>query len=42
MDFPVEYITTSAVEEGKIIGAVVTFNNITNRLRSEKELKLYA
>jgi len=39
---PVEYICTSLIDRGKITGAVVTFSNITERLRAEKELKRQA
>ncbi|MGD1703779.1 PAS domain S-box protein [Dapis sp. BLCC M229] len=34
--FPVEYVSTPIVEQGKIIGAVVTFKDITERLAVEQ------
>ena len=37
--FPVEYASTPIVENGSILGAVVTFRDITERRRSEGELK---
>ncbi|MFQ5673349.1 MAG: PAS domain S-box protein [Nitrospinales bacterium] len=40
--FPVEYISTSLMDRGEITGAVVTFSNITERLKTEKELKRQA
>ncbi len=39
--FPVECICTPVLEEGRIIGAVVTFNDITPRKRAE-ELRYHA
>ena len=33
--FPVEFISTPIEQDGSIIGAVVTFNDITDRLRAE-------
>jgi PAS domain S-box-containing protein len=36
--FPVEYMTNPIYEEGKIIGAVVTFKDITERRRTEEHL----
>lgn len=35
--FPVEYTCTSSLENGTIIGAVVTFKNITDRKHAEKQ-----
>ncbi len=37
--FPVEYVSTPIREGGKIIGAVVSFKDITERKRMEEELK---
>ncbi len=34
--FPVEYTSTPIIEDGKILGAVVTFMDISNRKRLEK------
>jgi hemerythrin-like metal-binding protein/PAS domain S-box-containing protein len=39
--FPVEYTSTPINQNGKIIGAVVTFRDITERKRVESELRLY-
>lgn len=36
--FPVEYTSTPIIEDGKILGAVVTFMDISNRKRLEKML----
>ena len=36
--FPVEYVSTPIIENGKISGAVVTFRDITKRRRAEREL----
>ncbi|MFH1217100.1 MAG: PAS domain S-box protein [Pseudomonadota bacterium] len=36
--FPVEYIATPVVEEGRIIGSVVLFSDITHRKLLEKQL----
>ncbi|MFC1995828.1 PAS domain S-box protein [Chloroflexota bacterium] len=36
--FPVEYTSTPIIEDGKILGAVVTFQDITVRKRVEKAL----
>ena len=33
--FPVEFISTPIEQEGRIVGAVVTFSDITDRLRAE-------
>lgn len=37
--FPVEYTSTPIIEDGKILGAVVTFRDITDRRRVEKALR---
>ncbi len=37
--FPVEYVSTPIVEQGKIVGAVVTFVDITERQRAERALQ---
>jgi PAS domain S-box-containing protein len=37
--FPVEYTSTPIMKEGKVMGAVVTFRDVTERKRAEKELK---
>ncbi len=34
--FPVDYISTPIIEQGKIVGAVVTFNDISDRLAIER------
>ncbi len=34
--FPVEYVSTPILEQGKIVGAVVTFKDITERLAVER------
>jgi PAS domain S-box-containing protein len=34
--FPVEYISTPVLEQGKIVGAVITFKDITERLSIEQ------
>jgi PAS domain S-box-containing protein len=36
--FPVEYATTPIVKDGRILGAVVSFTDITERKRAEQEL----
>ncbi len=36
--FPVEYVSTPIIEEGNLTGAVVAFQNITDRKNSEKNL----
>ena len=36
--FPVEYTSTPIIEDDKVLGAVVTFRDITNRKRLEKVL----
>jgi PAS domain S-box-containing protein len=36
--FPVEYVSTPIREKDEIVGAVVTFNDITERRRAEEEL----
>ncbi len=37
--FPVEFTSTPIISEGKIIGAVVVFRDISERLKTEKHLK---
>ena len=37
--FPVEYISTPIWDEGKLVGAVVSFRDITDRLLAEEALK---
>jgi PAS domain S-box-containing protein len=37
--FPIAYTSTPIVERGKLIGAVVTFRDITERTRTEEELR---
>ena len=37
--FPVEYTSTPIEEDGKLLGAVVVFNDITKRKLAEKKLK---
>ncbi|PJA32377.1 MAG: sensor domain-containing diguanylate cyclase [Zetaproteobacteria bacterium CG_4_9_14_3_um_filter_53_7] len=37
--FPVDYISTPIVETGEIVGAVVTFNDITERKQADQEIK---
>ena len=37
--FPVEYTSTPIIEKGKLIGAVVTFTDITERKQAEEILK---
>jgi len=37
--FPVDYTSTPIIEDGKILGAVVTFQDITDRKRLEKVLR---
>ncbi|MDD2761807.1 MAG: PAS domain S-box protein, partial [Methylomonas sp.] len=39
--FPVEFVSTPMLEAGKTKGAVVTFNDITERKRAEEELRRY-
>ncbi|MBZ0155986.1 MAG: PAS domain S-box protein [Alphaproteobacteria bacterium] len=39
--FPVEYISTPIIEKGAVVGAVVTFREITERKRSEESLSKY-
>ena len=38
--FPVQYTSTPIIEDGEIVGAVVTFIDITERKRIEESLKL--
>lgn len=40
--FPVEYIATPVIEEDVIVGAVVSFRDITLRRQAEREVKLLA
>ncbi|XEC95971.1 EAL domain-containing protein [Paenibacillus tarimensis] len=40
--FPVEYVISSIEEEGKTVGYVVTFKDITFRKNMEEEIKYYA
>jgi PAS domain S-box-containing protein len=35
---PVEYIVTPAVERGEVVGAVITFRDISERLNAQKEI----
>jgi PAS domain S-box-containing protein len=37
--FPVEYASTSIIEHGRVIGAVVNFNDVTERMRIEQSLR---
>jgi PAS domain S-box-containing protein len=37
--FPVEYTSTPIMKSGQVMGAVVTFRDITERKKAEKELK---
>jgi PAS domain S-box-containing protein len=37
--FPVEYVSTPIIEQGLLTGAVVTFHDITERKKSEEQLK---
>jgi light-regulated signal transduction histidine kinase (bacteriophytochrome) len=37
--FPVEFMTTPIVEEGKTVGAVMVFHDITARRQSEEEIR---
>jgi PAS domain S-box-containing protein len=39
--FPVAYTSTPILEDGKLIGAVVTFRDITRRKREEETLRKY-
>jgi PAS domain S-box-containing protein len=36
-DFQVEYVSTPLMEDGRIVGAVVVFRDITERIRAEEE-----
>ena len=38
--FPVEYLSSPILEDGRVQGAVVTFSDITQRKRAEEELML--
>lgn len=38
LSFPVEYTSTPIIKDGDVAGAVVTFRDITQRKRAEKEL----
>ena len=40
--FPVEYSSTPITTDGKVIGAVVTFQDITERKRAEQEIDILA
>jgi diguanylate cyclase (GGDEF)-like protein/PAS domain S-box-containing protein len=40
--FPVEYSSTSMAKDGKVTGAVVTFQDITERKQSEEKIKQMA
>ncbi|MBM7095427.1 EAL domain-containing protein [Bacillus sp. H-16] len=40
--FPVEYVISSIIKEGDIIGDVVTFKDITRRKELEEEIKYHA
>jgi PAS domain S-box-containing protein len=37
--FPVEYTSTPIIKDGKVMGAVVTFRDVMERKKAEKELK---
>lgn len=37
--FPVQYIATPILERGRIVGAVVTFNDIAERRKAEEDLR---
>ncbi|GEM_PF-4590690 len=37
--FPVEYLSTPMWDDGKLVGAVVTFSDVTERKRTETKLK---
>jgi transcriptional regulator with PAS, ATPase and Fis domain len=37
--FPVEYSSTPIIKDGKVMGAVVTFRDITERKKARKELE---
>lgn len=39
VSFPVEFLSTPIIESGKIIGAVTTFRDITERKQAEKAIK---
>ena len=39
--FPVEYVSTPIQEQGELVGAVVTFKDITERVQAEKALRRY-
>jgi len=38
-NFPIEYTSTPILQEGKIMGAVVTFRDITKRKQAEEEIR---
>ncbi|AXI00253.1 EAL domain-containing protein [Sporosarcina sp. PTS2304] len=40
--FPVEYVISSITEEGKTLGEVVTFKDVSERKRMEEEIKYHA
>ena len=37
--FPVEYVSTPVLENGKLVGAVVVFRDITERKRANEEIQ---
>ncbi len=39
--FPVEFVSTPILEDGQLTGAVVMFNDVTERIRAEEELRRY-
>ncbi|MEE9617442.1 MAG: PAS domain S-box protein [Anaerolineae bacterium] len=39
--FPVEYVSTPIQERGELVGAVVTFKDITERVQAEEALRRY-
>ena len=40
--FPIEYVSTPIRKDGKLVGAVVTFKDITERKQAEEKLKHFA
>ncbi|MBC7237368.1 MAG: PAS domain S-box protein [Chloroflexi bacterium] len=40
--FPVEFTTTPMIDDGRTVGAVVIFQDITERLKAEEALRYYA